>query len=333
MQLSALVFLVVGFAAPMASAPDCEPGYRGYRTAAAAVNMAAMAGWGSGREQCRFRYCAARHGASSDLAIHPSAMQPVAPEPGQPVPGWQVAQVPNPGQSIDPTGVLTSPMRSQTPLDNYMGDWFGKWGVMHTQPPPKPGPGTRVEQGGVRAGPHGSGTEILPDGTVVLDGGATEAAEPNDAACSASARMVLDSVGMTITIGTRSERWVDYGSWGTDLNGRIYAPEDGGKPENLFHTTIILNSGQHYHDEPEILIFQDRVWWPCSHPLAQEESTLGRSMPPPTSAVNADEAQVHAHRRGIAPDAAKPIEMEPVTIGEQPIVTVLNAMNAAAADR
>jgi hypothetical protein len=83
--------------------------------------------------------------------------------------------------------------------------------------------------------------------------------------------MVMDSGGMTIvTEGKDAEHLIYMGTVGTDLNGWVYATDPRRPPQQeevLLHTSILLDDIS--HDEPVIYIFRDRVWWPCSHPLAR----------------------------------------------------------------
>jgi hypothetical protein len=66
---------------------------------------------------------------------------------------------------------------------------------------------------------------------------------------------------MTTTENRKTETWIEGTTVGTGLNGRVYEPENGGDIAVLYSTTILMDSN--VHEEPTILIFKDRVFWPC----------------------------------------------------------------------
>jgi hypothetical protein len=101
---------------------------------------------------------------------------------------------------------------------------------------------------------------------------------PHSYAMDRRAEMVMDAEGMTITYADASkERFSFDGSIGTGLNGQVYSIT--GHPEHvepLFHTTILLDRNAGHEDEPEIYLFRDQVWWPCSHPMMQGRLLVDR---------------------------------------------------------
>lgn len=83
------------------------------------------------------------------------------------------------------------------------------------------------------------------------------------------ARLVFANEGdaqiLSLTIGDVTEKFEFGGSAGTGLNGSVYYPVDGpgDQAELLLHTIIEMDSNEGHEDAPEILIFRDRVFWPC----------------------------------------------------------------------
>jgi hypothetical protein len=68
---------------------------------------------------------------------------------------------------------------------------------------------------------------------------------------------------MLLAIGGQMHEFIRSTSLGTGLNGTLFHKDGTGDPELLYATTIVMSDQVTGRDEPQILIFRDRVFWPC----------------------------------------------------------------------
>jgi len=68
---------------------------------------------------------------------------------------------------------------------------------------------------------------------------------------------------MLIRTGSRTERFTMFGSVGSGLNGTVFKTRSGGQ-EVLRYATVVIDSNPGHEVKQDVLIFRDRVFWPCS---------------------------------------------------------------------
>jgi hypothetical protein len=78
--------------------------------------------------------------------------------------------------------------------------------------------------------------------------------------------LVPTEKGWDLHIGSITERLERKMSLGTGLNGEIYASDKSDETEVIYSTEIVMFSDPSAgEDKPTILIFRDRVFWPCEN--------------------------------------------------------------------
>ena len=70
--------------------------------------------------------------------------------------------------------------------------------------------------------------------------------------------------GYELHIGTKVEPLESAGSVGTGMNGSVVRAEGQSELEVIFNTEINMDTDTHPEDIRPILIFRDRVFWPCN---------------------------------------------------------------------
>lgn len=70
--------------------------------------------------------------------------------------------------------------------------------------------------------------------------------------------------GYELHIGTKVERLESAGSVGTGLNGRLVAAEGQSELESILYSEITMDANTTPEDVRPLLIFRDRVFWPCN---------------------------------------------------------------------
>lgn len=70
--------------------------------------------------------------------------------------------------------------------------------------------------------------------------------------------------GYELHVGSSVELLVSGGSVGTGLNGQVVSTKNKTYPEVIYITEIIMDANQTPPDARSLLIFRDRVFWPCT---------------------------------------------------------------------
>jgi hypothetical protein len=74
--------------------------------------------------------------------------------------------------------------------------------------------------------------------------------------------MSFKTGSMLIAENGKTETWEHGGSVGTGMNGSVFYQGDHAA---LYSTSICIDANTDPPSEPTILIFKDRVFWPCDH--------------------------------------------------------------------
>ncbi len=100
---------------------------------------------------------------------------------------------------------------------------------------------------------------------VTLLCGAASTSQAQEAFCSGDgAQIAYADQGTTLLVksGSKTERFSMFGSVGSGLNGTVFKDQRG-KQSVLLYASIQMDSNPGHEDTRNVLIFRDRVFWPC----------------------------------------------------------------------